>query len=378
MELTIQQAKKLIELFRPAEVRSDAPSLLPPPLAIIQDREVYEGAKESWPHSHREPFIRDPYGEVTRYSLLSHENNQHFPHTENPPVEKEEFPRDSFLSEKEYRTYGLRREKHNLTPPNQHFPHREVPPVEKEEFSRDSFLSEKEYRAYGLRRERHNLTPPNQHFPQSVVPLVEQEEFSRDSFLSEREYRAYGLRRERHNLTSATSHISPILEPYPRVHHHPIPTATTTATLDSCVKYPYYTSHYGASSADPYPPTSRREEIPSGSYYLSGSRETYLTETDHSRRRETFLTETDHLRRRETYLTETDHLGKRANDDMERLPYSTYAPSALSNYNQIYEYRGARPEHSLAPVSSHYTLAVGYGERKLSHRKTQIYTRRVQ
>ncbi|KAA8545035.1 hypothetical protein F0562_019748 [Nyssa sinensis] len=47
MELTIQQAKKLIEFFRPAEVRSDAPSIFPPPLAIIQDREVYEGAKES-------------------------------------------------------------------------------------------------------------------------------------------------------------------------------------------------------------------------------------------------------------------------------------------------------------------------------------------
>uniref|UniRef100_A0A5B6Z6W4 DCD domain-containing protein n=1 Tax=Davidia involucrata TaxID=16924 RepID=A0A5B6Z6W4_DAVIN len=304
-ELTFQQVKKLIELFQPAEVRSNAPPICPPPMVTIQNREVYEGARESWPCSHRESFARDPYGEVRRHSLLSHENDQHLPHREVPPVEKEEIPRDSFLSEKEYRTYGLRRERHNLTPPPSHI----APTLEP-------------YPTVHLRE--HLLSHPATIYMDTVPPQGEITHHD-PLLLNEKEYRTYGL--------GAKWELQ-----------HPIPTATTAAsTLDSYAKYPYYTSHYGASSADPYPPTLRREEIPSGSYSLGGSRETYLTETGHSQRRE-------------TYLTETDHLGRRENDDMGRL-YSIYASSALSDYNQIHKYQGTRPEPSLAPVSSRYSFA---------------------
>ncbi|KAK9293245.1 hypothetical protein L1049_021236 [Liquidambar formosana] len=340
-ELTFQQVKKLLVLFRPAGVLSNAPSIRSPPIATIRDREIYGGGRESWPHSHRERYVRDPHtnGDARSYPVLSHDVDQHTAYREVASVQKEEFPRESFLTEKEYRTYGLRRERQNLTPPRHIAPTseacREVASVGKEEFPRESFMTEKEYRTYGLRGERQNLMTPRHIAPtlepyqrdrereyllRHPVPIYgdtppsQIESVRRDPILlNEKEYRTYGLG-VRQELQS------------------PIPpaTASTASALDSYPKDSYYAYNYSASSADPYPRSLRREEASSGSYSLGGRRETYLSESDHLRRRET--------------------------DQVERL-YSTYASNALSDYNQRDNYQGTRPEPALPPVSSRYSFA---------------------
>ncbi|PSS19624.1 B2 protein [Actinidia chinensis var. chinensis] len=96
MELTVQQVKKLGALFRRAEVQSHAPPIYPPPVVAIQDREVNEGARESWANLHQE----STYGEGRRY--LSNENNQHVTYQEFPSTQRNDFSQDYYPSEKEY------------------------------------------------------------------------------------------------------------------------------------------------------------------------------------------------------------------------------------------------------------------------------------
>ncbi|KAK3023666.1 hypothetical protein RJ639_043547 [Escallonia herrerae] len=366
-ELSLNQVRKLMELFQPVEVVSKSP--------------VIGGARESWHRAHNTPYARDHYNY----------DDRRLPYRDVPSIKKEDFRRDTFLSEKEYRTYGLRGERPNLAPlesrvsptlepyrrvnasehlrqPSpvyglhredyQHLQYREVPLTQREEFCRDSFLSEKEYRIYGLRREKPNLTPPRS----DITPALELDQRFHVSerhrqpgvicrehtpppgepirhdplFLTEREYQTYGIRARRELQQSSSV------------------TATATAS-NSYFKHPYSSSHYGASAVEPYPPLTRRDEIPSG-YTHGGSREFYPIDSNLVLRRETYPTESEHLSRRGGFLMESGALKRREDQDVERL-YSTHASSALSEYNRGRNYEVGRHEPALAPVSSWYSFA---------------------
>jgi hypothetical protein len=110
----------------------------------------------------------------------------------------------------------------------------------------------------------------------------------------------------------------------------PTSSGSALAALDPYTRDPYYTYHHGASSADAYVPPPRRDELSSGSYYVDGRRETYLFEADPLRRREA---------------------------DLEGRLYSTHASDALSNYNKLLQYHGAKPETAPPSVSSRYSFA---------------------
>ncbi|KAI9112802.1 hypothetical protein K1719_016119 [Acacia pycnantha] len=103
-ELTIKQVRKLTELFRPVTIHS---TLLPPhnsPKVVKQDREASDGFKGKWSHLHRERSDQDPYvySYGKSYDILPHERER----------------RDFFLTEKDYRPYGLQGDRRNLTPPS--------------------------------------------------------------------------------------------------------------------------------------------------------------------------------------------------------------------------------------------------------------------
>ncbi|KAL6978439.1 hypothetical protein U1Q18_020107 [Sarracenia purpurea var. burkii] len=167
-ELTIQQVKKLADLFRPA------PSLHPNAQSSVQDSQPAPITRSPPPENrfgkeaHRKRFNRDRYtGEKGTGSLMSTHKTS---------------PDPIFPSEKEYRNYGLRRETHfSVAPP---FPNLEGhrsdrakgqlqtnPNFISEEAMRKEaaslgphFLSEKEYRAYGLRRELPTATTALENF----------------------------------------------------------------------------------------------------------------------------------------------------------------------------------------------------------------------
>ncbi|EEF41377.1 conserved hypothetical protein [Ricinus communis] len=100
IELTIPQVRKLSELFRPVAFRSVKLAAVPihsVPVTTIGEREVYDRLRE-------------------RYPVRPRERDQHIEHREVVPTHGEEAPHDLYMSEKEYRTYGLQRERRNLTP----------------------------------------------------------------------------------------------------------------------------------------------------------------------------------------------------------------------------------------------------------------------
>ncbi|PSS26701.1 B2 protein [Actinidia chinensis var. chinensis] len=360
-ELTVQQVKKLVTLFRPAEVQSHAPPIHPPPVVAIQDGDVNEGARESWANLHRE----STYGEGWRY--LSNDNNQHVTYHEVPSSQRNDFPQDYYPSEKEYRTYGLRMERHNLSPPRSHV----TATVEPYSTGPDYYPSEKEYRTYGLRRERHDFSPPGSHTAPTMEPRSHTaptvEPYSRDPvrdhflmhpsgvykdvvstpghasydshLVTEKQYQTYSLvpRREPESST-------------------PLVTTTMASTLDSYLTDRSYPYHHGGSSLDAYQPPLRRGEVPLGSCTLSGRGGTYPFETDGLQTREVYPTRTDQIWKGESYLTEGSHLGRIESNGVGRF-YSTYASSAPSYYDQIRKYPVARPENSYTPVPSRYSLS---------------------
>ncbi|XP_073265418.1 uncharacterized protein [Populus alba] len=114
-ELTARQVLKLSALFRPVigPVRS-------PSMVTVQDREVYAGARELQVHLEREAFARGNH-DARRYSILSDERDRHVEYQQAGSMHRDEFPCDLFMSEKEYRTYGLSGERRKLTP-SHHIP----------------------------------------------------------------------------------------------------------------------------------------------------------------------------------------------------------------------------------------------------------------
>lgn len=281
-ELTSKQVRKLIALFRPAETRPLV-SIRSPPAATIRDKGTHERERE--PHSrtarkresrsHWEEQARDTHGrgDSRSHRQPAHERDHHRGHRE---VRRQESPRNLYLTEKEYRTYGLRGERRNLTPPV-HIPD---PP------------SETYWRDYD--REQLLRLP---HVPsRDTVPAAD------PPYLSERDYQAYAL------------------------------SARREVPLDPYAKDPYHSYYYGSSIVDRYLPPQRREDIPlSSSYSISGRREAYLIETNPLRRRET-----DQLERLDrlysTYGSETLPADRQtyhlARTEADLLPASSRYPSS--------------------------------------------------
>lgn len=258
----------------------------------VQDRELYAGARES----NRESFARDPHVNVfsRSYNRLSLERDQHITYGKVGSSLRDEVPRDLYLTEKEYRTYGLHRERKNLT--TNHI----TAPL-------DPYQRGHEQGQQHLLR---HLDP----IYVDAVPASREPVLADPLYLTERKYQSYNVSAG-HELTSR---VSPVVAAI----------TTTATTLDSYPSEPYNTYHYGASSVDRYLPPPRREDITSGPYSVAGRRETYLGGTDPLRRGET--------------------------DPADRL-YSSYAANALSHYNRHYD--EPKLEAEAAPVSSRYSFA---------------------
>ncbi|XP_030503779.2 uncharacterized protein LOC115719036 [Cannabis sativa] len=302
-ELSRPQVRKLMGLFRPAEVHTSV-STRPPAAAAARDKGVREQVREprSLPkrkresHSHREKPVRDSRfrhddSRSNRNRRLSDERDQNLGRRE---VQREEGHRNLYLTEKEYRTYGLRGERRNLTPP---------------------FIPDPNLDSYHRDRE-HLLRQPN--------PI------RADPYLNERDYPAYnlGLR-------------------------HELPPPVAANDLDPYTKDPYYARYFPGSSLDPY---LRRDDIP---YSAGGIRDTYVADgADHLRRREV-----EHLDRREVERLdrreverldrrEVERLDRREIERLDRL-YSTNASDTLSGYSQAYQSRlEPAPAPAPAPLSS--------------------------
>ncbi|XP_076899471.1 uncharacterized protein LOC143553336 [Bidens hawaiensis] len=170
-ELNFDQVKRLIHLFKPAPVL----------------------------HSNPQP-VHEPEPTMASSSLL--------------------------LTEQDYKSYGLRGDRHNLAPV-----HEPMPNVA----SSSLLLTEQDYRSYGLRGDRHILAPsaPPAYDPyrpnleregartetvfisrpeQEIVQLVKPTLTSPPVLLTEQEYRSYGLRGDRPNSIAPVA--PPAYDPY--------------------------------------------------------------------------------------------------------------------------------------------------------------------
>ncbi|XP_059437208.1 uncharacterized protein LOC132170299 [Corylus avellana] len=247
-ELTVKQVRKLTELFRPAEVRSNMLPIHSPQVPRVRDREVHERVRETLPHSHMETLARDPYtkGDSVSYPFLSHErDHQHIAYQDMTTIQREEIPRERYLTEKEYRAFGLQGERINLTPPSHIAPTMET-------YQRDY--------------EREHLLRQPDHMYRDAISAHRETIHADPLYLNEKEYQTYGLVARQEFPPSAV----------------PVATATSATALGSYTKDPYYAYHYGASSGDPYNP-NLRQEVPSGSYPVG---RTYPIEMAHLRRTE--------------------------------------------------------------------------------------------
>ncbi|KAJ7949403.1 DCD (Development and cell death) domain protein [Quillaja saponaria] len=231
-ELTVRQVRKLTELFRPVETRLSLQSVLPP--ATVRDREACDGVRGSWSQSHREVVARDRYanGDARDQRIL---------YQDVASVQREEIPHDLYPTEREYRAYGLQRERRHVTPPSHVNPTQET-------YRRDYDRGD---------RLRH-LDPV---YRDSV-----QKELVRANplYLNENEYRRYSVG-ARHDISRV---------------------ALETARPDDIPNYrtdPYYAYHNVTSPRHLYLQPLRRDEVPSSSYTVRGGS---LIETDNLRRRE--------------------------------------------------------------------------------------------
>ncbi|KAJ9180177.1 hypothetical protein P3X46_008454 [Hevea brasiliensis] len=250
IELTVQQVRKLSALFRPAVYQSVPSAAVPfhsPSMATIRDREAYEGVRESRPHSDRETFTR-VNGDGRSYPVVSRERDQHIELRELVSSYREEAPRDLYMSEKEYRTYGLQRERRNMTSP--HGAAGTLDP-----YKRD------------LEGE-HLLRQPAPLYNSDTIPLHRESFLADPHYLSQRELQTYNL--------GGRSELPPVAA-----------SSSAVPALDSYSRDPSYSYRYGAPSVNAYLLPPRREEISSGAYNVNGRRETYLADADHLRRRDT-------------------------------------------------------------------------------------------
>ncbi|KAL9690481.1 hypothetical protein QQ045_010880 [Rhodiola kirilowii] len=222
----------------------------------------------------------------------------------------------------------------------------------KEEYPRESYLSEREYRTYGLLGRRRSRSPPR-HAGSSLVPRLDLESevhprypvsvygdtttsIRHDPLLVGRsDSRPYSLEGRR-GLPSPIRHEPTMLDGRRYLTHDPISQLDYQTHLPPAVRqhsglesnqqqyaYPRYDF-----SSDPYRSAIRRDEMVGGPYYtLDGRRVVYLPEA------------ADPLRRREPEVGALDL-------------------SAPLDYNQGHTYQEAsRHDPVFAPVSSRYSFA---------------------
>ncbi|KAH7529489.1 hypothetical protein FEM48_Zijuj05G0189400 [Ziziphus jujuba var. spinosa] len=234
-ELTIRQVRKLTALFRPAEVHSSALSICSVQGSRTHDERIRKEVRESLTHSHRDKHGRDPHVNDDARTYPVHVAT----------TRRKESSRNLFMTEKEYRAYGLSGER-SLTHPS----HITTPPLDP--YQRD-------YERKHLRRHQNLIY-------REAVPDQRETLHADPFYMDDKEYQVYSLG-ARHELPSA----API-------------TATSTTNMDSFAKDPYYSYYHSGSSVAPL----RREGAPSSYYTINGSGDTYLIESaDPFRRRET-------------------------------------------------------------------------------------------
>ncbi|CAN6714957.1 unnamed protein product [Malus baccata var. baccata] len=308
-ELTVRQVRRLTALFRPAQVHSSVLAPRSPPEAKARDRGVHEGVRESRPLSQRDAHTRDPYAhtDARSYPVFAHERDQHVAYREVAPARREETSHDLYLTEKEYRAYGLQGDRGNV-------------------ISHSITSGESRRREY----EGEHLLRQTNFIYRDDVPA------HRENVHSDRPYL-----NDTHTLGT----------------RHELPPATSATAVDAYARDPYYRSYYDSSLSDPYLAPNRREDVMSGPYSVGGRRENYLIEADPVQRRETSN------RQRDSYRIETDPVYRREPvRHIERLSlYSRQDAAAAADaplgYNLTEAYQVTKPDPVHAPVSSRYAFA---------------------
>ncbi|KAI3973301.1 hypothetical protein MKX01_020676 [Papaver californicum] len=319
-ELTVQQVKKLTDLFKPLQqqqpiprsygqavspIRIDHSARMP----VVSHRETYGNRRED-----RERFTRDRYTprEERMYHRPADQERERFSRHRGSPHRESTYSRlgknsddPLFLSEKDYRTYGLGRAEHATRSPIR------VPPL-------DLYRDDR----HGMQLHSH----PSLLIPRDALPLHREELPSDQLFFSERAYHTYGLRGELH-----VPSISPVSDP-------------RSLALDAYSRDPSYTYGHNASSSDPYALPLRREAVPSNPYALPLRREAVPSDP--------YLP----LPRRETHVPNYhyDALQRRETGEEERL-YPTYAPNMLPDYNQR-QHLVHSGDHAAGTVLSRYSF----------------------
>lgn len=246
-ELSIKQVSRLAELFRPIELHPKELPAYSPRLTESRMGDSHVRARESRHLSRGETSARNPYADhrSRRLPVLAHERDRLVVDRELAPRPRAE-PREMYLTEQEYRAFGLRGERRNSG------------------LARHVSPTLRPYRD-DHERERLRRLPEERH--REVAPASREYAVGR-SHGSDREFRTY------------SSH------PRQELHYQVPPSRAGTsaaATFDSYRKDPYDAYRHGAASGDSYPHSSRREDVPSGP---SGNRrESYFSEKDRPRRR---------------------------------------------------------------------------------------------
>lgn len=301
-ELTSQQVNKLMELFKPTEVKQHALPLYPPQSTSIDKGDAKESEAEYLAHHRREPLARESntYDDSRRYGSLLNKNAE-VAYRPAPSDQREPSPGKLFLSEKDYRTYGLRRERRNISPPRSHI----APTLGFDSKSQENLpvLSNRD-------------AGKEYHTPYSHSSLSASTASIVDSYLK---VPYYGLFKD------------PYQNP-PRIEREEI--ALGSYSL------------------------GKRETAyqPESSYLLR-------RENHPSQRETTYRPESSYLSRRENHPSQRDYTvevseGRRRERDEASALYSSYGSKAHSEHNQVQVNERAKPEtSSFAPVSARYSFA---------------------
>ncbi|WCJ43239.1 DCD (Development and Cell Death) domain protein [Euphorbia peplus] len=246
IELTGQQVKNLCALFRPVGFQSLQPAAVTvhsSSRSKNRDREA-ERSRDSRPHLDRETYAR-ANGDGRSYPVLSHERDKRPMQQEVVLTRREQAPQGLYMSEQEYRTYGLQRERRNLTPP--------LAAPTLDPYRRD------------VERERllRHPSPYNER-----VPLRREVVLADPLYSTQREPQSYNYS-GRSILQSAA------------------PSASAFTAMDPYARDPYYSyPPLSTASGNAYVLPIRRQEGFPGSYHVEGRRNVYAAAADPPPRRE--------------------------------------------------------------------------------------------
>lgn len=293
-ELTVEQVKKLTELFHPApwlpaNGKSSGMELVPvpivrspPSLSTLPEQEIFREQVYKEQHGNKPHQGSMHYGDDNHHIMP---NNGHSSH----PL---------FLTEKEYRSFGLRSERHFLPT---------AAPAARPTSHTDG------YRRFENGREQ---LPGNPVSLSNNAALVQKEPGCHNIyFLTEKEYRTYGLRG------------------YQEVPGRQTPTLETNQSFKDPMKdvcNPYDDSTM--SLVNRYLSLPGSVATTKEPYYLK-SRGAYLNDS--------------------SYTHETKDHSARLNSEVE-LSHQLYASHASSDYNRNYHRLGGEPDITSSKVSSRY------------------------